>query len=418
MKFSAEWLDDGVSDSAELRATDCSLQILVGGQHVSRFVDNQTDLAHDRVALPAYPSAEGFARNWWSLVSRRTRTFRLRGFREGFALPDVHIRPDGRYVTVSAEPFEYTNPPVSFTVRAAERITIDEFERDLGAFIEATLDRLSSKDVSCIWLRERWDTIRASQGDEDERVFCEAAGALGIDPYTCPDEQAELIELSAEPLADDALPEFLAGCTLDRIRDALAWMHDSETVLGEKAALPDLPAIASGIRQQLAGDATEGRAWKTGYAAAAACRDQLDVPVTCSFRTPCEIASLFGALEFEVTGNRVDGLRAQVNGAVDRPTVIVAGPGHPASLNFSTMRAVGDYIVYGSDGRAPVTDTPSYRQAVGRAFAAEMLAPAEIITAMKVDGLGIEEIAAERNVSEFLIMRHLENHGMGETLAW
>ena len=72
------------------------------------------------------------------------------------------------------------------------------------------------------------------------------------------------------------------------------------------------------------------------------------------------------------------------------------------------MRAIGDYLVYSSDGRAPVNDTHSYRQAVGRAFAAEMLAPAEIIAEMQDRGIGIEEIAAERNVSEMTIMHHLE----------
>ena len=78
------------------------------------------------------------------------------------------------------------------------------------------------------------------------------------------------------------------------------------------------------------------------------------------------------------------------------------------------MRAIGDYLVYRSGGRAPINDTYSYRQAVGRAFAAEMLAPAEVITQMQDAGMGVEEIAAERNVSEMAVMHHLENHSKAQ----
>ena len=416
MRFLAEWLDGGVSASAELRATDCFLEILVGERRVSRFVDNRTDRAHDRIVMPAYPPAEGLVRNWWSLIAGRTRTFHLRSFRDGFALPDVRIKPDGRFVDVWAEPFEYTNPPVSFAVRSRERIAVGEFERDAGAFIEAALERLSEEEVSDSWLRERWEDIGESQENPEELAFCEAAGALGIDPYTCTDEEAGLVEVSSESLADDALPEFLAGCRLDGIQDALVWMDESEAALGSRAALPQLPEIASALRQRP--DLAEERAWKVGYNAAAACRDLVDLPAAQSFGSPSEIARIFGGRRFEVCPNRVDGMRAAVNGAPDHPRVVVAGPGHPGSLNFATMRAIGDYLVYGSDGRAPVNNTHSYRQAVGRAFAAEMLAPAETILEMQHTGMGIEEIAAERNVSEVAVMHHLQNHDKNQVFVW
>ena len=417
MKFLAEWLDDGVSASEELRATDCFLEILIGDRRVSRFVDNRTDRAHNRVVMPAYPPAE-LARNWWSLVAGRTQTIDLRSFRDGFALPDVRIKPDGRFMNISADPFEYKNPPVSFTVQAKERITIGEFERDASAFIETTLERLSEEAVLDSWLRERWENICESQENSEELAFCEAAGALGIDPYTCTDEEAELVEMSSGTLADDALPEFLAGCKLDGIRDALIWMDESEASLGDRVALPNLTDIAPGVRQHLISGMAEERAWEVGYRAAKACRGQIDLSTGHSFQNPSEIASLFGAQNFEVYGSRVNGLRAEVNGATDYPRIVVAGPGHPGSLNFATMRAIGDYLVYRSDGRAPVNDTHSYRQAVGRAFAAEMLAPAEIIAEMQDNGMGIEEIASERNVSEIMVMRHLENHGSAEVAGW
>ena len=418
MRFSAEWLEDGVSASPELQATDCFLEILVGERRVSRFVDNRTDRAHDRIVMPAYPAAEGVARKWWSLVAGRTQTFCLRSFRDGFALPDIRLKPDGCFINIWAEPFEYRNPSVNFTVRSRERVSVSVFERDLSAFIESVLERLSENEISFNWLQERWDAICESQENADQLAFCEAAGALGIDPYGCTDEEATLVEISSEPFADDALPEFLAGCPLNGIREALNWVNESESALGDRAVVPDLPDIAPAVRQRLSENATEERAWEVGYRAAAACREQKNLSPMRSFGKPSEIANLFGSRSFELSPSRVSGLRAEVNGAGAQPQVVVSGLGHPGSINFATMRAIGDYLVYSSYGRAPINDTHSYRQAVGRAFAAEMLAPAEVIVDMQDAGKSIEEIAAERNVSEMIVVHHLENHRTGQSLDW
>ena len=364
--------------------------------------------------MPAYPPAEGIVRNWWSLIAGRTQTFRLRSFRDGFALPDIHLEPDGRFMNITVEPFEYNNPPVNFTARSRERMPISAFERDMGAFIESVLERLSEEKVKDSWLQARWDAIVECQEDPDELAFCEAAGALGVDPYLCTDEEANLVEMSAKPFADEALPEFLAGCAPDGIREALKWVDESEAALGDRVVLPDLPSIAPAVRECLSAHVGEERPWEMGYLAAAVCREQINLTTTHSLRDPSEIAGMFGAGQFEICPNRVNGLRAEVNGAGEYPRVVVAGPGQPRSLNFATMRAIGDYLVYGSQSRAPVNDTHSYRQAVGRAFAAEMLAPADVITQMQDAGMGVEEIAVERNVSVLAVVHHLENRGKAQ----
>ena len=69
MRFSAEWQDPGVSASAELKATFCLLAIDIDGKRVSRFFDERYSRVHDRIAMPAYPVAQGLARAWWSLLA-------------------------------------------------------------------------------------------------------------------------------------------------------------------------------------------------------------------------------------------------------------------------------------------------------------------------------------------------------------
>lgn len=409
MIFSAEWQDLGVSASPELRATFCLLGIDVDGCRVSRFFDNRLNRAHERIAMPAYPPAQGLAGCWWSLLAGRSGTIRLRRFRDGFVLPDVRFAPDGRYIDVSVEPCEYDNPPVTFPRHAKERISVDGFERDMSDFIEAVLERLSEMGVRNSWLQERWTHIQESLEDGEERLFCEAAGALGIDPYLCNEAEAAIIERAADYFAPDALSEFLAGQHKEQVTAATEWIDHAEQALGDKASLPDLTHVARNVQELLKQETPTPRPWEYGYQAASACRAQLALDNDHVFTDVHDVARLFGGSRFEVAPDRVEGLRAEANGLDETPKIVVAGLPIPTSRTFAMMRAIGDFVVYGEAGRAPVTDTYSFRQGVGRAFAAEMLAPRAVVLDMDRQGMTTEEIAAVRHISEVVVVHHLNN---------
>jgi hypothetical protein len=412
MRFSAEWQDPGVSASAELKATFCLLAIDIEGKRVSRFFDDRYGRAHDRIAMPAYPVAQGFARAWWSLLAGRSGTIRLRRFRDGFAVPDIRLEPDGRHVEITAEPFEYSNPPVTFTRRAHERLAVADLERDMAEFIESVVEKLGDYKIRSSWLQDRWSLIQASLEDDEERVFCEAAGALGRDPYLGDEAQAQSIEAAAEYFDDEALLEFLASQRGHEPALALKWLHAGEVQLGDKAALPAIPDLARALsRQAHAMPSTSAvLPWQLGYHLAEECRGALDLNPERVFWDVADIAALFGGAGANIASGRVPGLRAEANRGEGAPKVIVAELPVPHSRTFAMMRAVGDLLAFQQEGRSPVTDTYSYRQAVGRAFAVEMLAPAETILGMERDGWAPDEIATARNVSEEAITRHLQNH--------
>jgi hypothetical protein len=407
MRFSIEWQDPGVSASAELKATFCLLAIDIDGKRVSRLFDERYSRVHDRIAMPAYPVAQGFARAWWLLLAGRSGTVRLRRFRDGFAVPDIRFEPDGHYVEITAEPFEYSNPPVTFTRGAEERVAIDDLERDMGDFVEAVVEKLPDYRVRNSWLQDRWSLIQASLEDGQERVFCEAAGALGIDPYLCEEGQAHAIEAAAQYFSDEALLEFLASQRGQQSNVALKWLEAAEAELDGKAFLPAVADIAGKLRLAAA-SLRSPQPWQLGYRLAEECRALMSLRPERVFADVAEIGTLFGGTGFAAASGRVQGLRAEVvvNSA---PKIIVADLPAPQSRTFAMMRAIGDFIAFQQEGRSPITDTYSYRQGVGRAFAVEMLAPAEIILQMERDGLAPDEIAAARNVSEVAITRHLEN---------
>jgi hypothetical protein len=411
MRFSAEWQDPGVSASAELKATFCLLAIDLDGKRISRFFDERYGRAHDRIAMPAYPVAQGFARAWWSLLAGRSGKIRLRRFRDGFAVPDVRFQPDGHYVEITAEPFEYGNPPVTFTRRGHERVAIDELERDMAEFIDAVVEKLSDHKIRKSWLQDRWSLIQASLADEEERVFCEAAGALGINPYLCDEGEAQAIEQAAKYFDDEALLEFLASQRGQEPVNALHWLAAAETQLGDKAVLPLIADIAGDLRRQR--EEMTFRAshpWQLGYRLAEQCRAMVGLEPERVFDGVDEVAALFGGTGFEVADGRVPGLRAEAYRGEGAPKIIVAELPVPQSRTFAMMRAIGDFLAFQQEGRSPVTDTYSYRQGVGRAFAVEMLAPAETILQMEREGMTPDEIASARHVAEVAISRHLENH--------
>jgi hypothetical protein len=237
---------------------------------------------------------------------------RLRRFRDGFALPDIRFEPDGRYIDITAEPFEYDNPRVTFPRRAKERIPVDSFERDMSEFIESVVTKLSDNRVRNTWLEERWSSIQESLDDDEERLFCEAAGALGIDPYICDEAEARLIESAAGFFNADALAEFLASQRVRQANLALEWLAAAEEQLGERAALPDLAAIGRSIRERPAPlPSVPSQPWQLGYQVAAECRAQLALKPERVFGDVADVAALFGGRGFEAASGRVPGLRGE-----------------------------------------------------------------------------------------------------------
>jgi hypothetical protein len=105
-----EWEDPCGAKGDELRATWCRLAISVGQTPVTRIEDERAQTVRDAVYCPAYPLAEWFAFNWWSLLNeteRRTSApekHNIRFAREGFALPDLELFSEDSFVRAVWKP--------------------------------------------------------------------------------------------------------------------------------------------------------------------------------------------------------------------------------------------------------------------------------------------------------------------------
>ena len=376
--------------------------------------------------VSVYPLAEEIALNWWLLFGKRDAIMRLADGRGGYALPDVQLAFDGAGFEAACLPTAYENPPVHFTCRAAERLTREEAEIALTTFIEQVRERLGKSKVRDSDLQLRWKRVLASRQDADEAAFCEAAGALGLDPYNVNEEQAEFIVNAGAQFCGEPLAELLSGLSMSGHsdwsstsgHDVLAWLRAAEA---RPAAHSSLPAVNDWCRRGMA-DVRSATAyempWCVGYRCAKEVRRQLDIGAGERFDVSTlaarlgALAARLGGSQFSVTGP-VSGVRAVVETRTDATHVhlpLVDSPHRHTSELFALGRAVGDAVANRPAERSAVNDLrTAARQAAGRAFAAEFLAPIDEVLSMHEDGKGMDDMAEDFGVAKEVVERQWQN---------
>lgn len=409
MQFLAEWLETGVNKAAEEAATVARLRIIISNQSATDMRLNEQSTIVHHVVVPAYPLAEAIAYRWWTLAHGRGRTFRLRTMRAGFALPDISITAIGDgSMDVRCEPFVYDNPPVEFVTKASEWIPVSTFEGDLKRFIDGVLERLRNQSVGETPLSARWLAVTASMNDSEERAFCQAAGSLGVDPYTSGNEVAEFIEAASSMFEYDDLEEFLAAGVRPEIgMKAINWLKNAERQLNGWSVLPAI----DDCRRKLAFRRTPSPPWRTGYSSARIVRQYLGLSESEPVPELSKLATVLGNPQFRATSESTVGLRGISRIQPGRPPEAIVGDRpDPRNLLFTVARTFGDALHFGGAGRSPVTDRRgTYRQRLGRAFAAEFLAPKAEVMGMHSEGKQIEDIATNFGVSDMVIDHQIEN---------
>ena len=216
VRFSVEWLDGAPNVCAEERATLCRLRIFVGDENACVFYDPQTDEKYDHVVVPAVHLAEGIATDWWSIFGRRDHEHSLLPWRTGFVLPDVRLKFDGATFEVVGDQLHCDNPKLRFWLVGAETLSRDAAESVLSNFVEQVIDKLACEGVTSSEVALCWSRVSESRADPHERSFCEAAGALGADPYSISDADASFVDAAGELFVGEALTEFLAGVGIEQ----------------------------------------------------------------------------------------------------------------------------------------------------------------------------------------------------------
>ena len=409
LEFSTDWVKGARNAIMEERRTLCDLRIYVGGNNICVFDDYEDNTTLDCLTVPVVHLAEGIASNWWQILGSRDCERSMIAHRRGFALPDLRFRSDGATFEVYSRVYHSRNPHIRFKNEARTTLTRAEAEHALGRFIYSVVGRLDDAGVDSSEVGSCWKRVSESRHDPEERAFCEAAGALGADPYSIVGADEEFIVASSGFFSDEALIEFLAGTKKgDRSVYSAEWLTDLERRPQKVSILPDLAGLHLAIRDRVRRDPHD-RPWALGYRAARACRRILGAGEGVRYHSVAALAKVLGSAHFGTTEIEGD-IRALISHDKGHTHIHLHEHGSNPANNFALGRAMGDSVVFRESGRAVVNNLRhAERQATGRAFAAEFLAPVNEVRGMINDGKDTEEIADEFDVGPQVILDQLHN---------
>jgi hypothetical protein len=417
VRWQIQWRDDALNAAADERATVADFALWVGEVSATTHIIEGDREVHEDVTVALCHVANALAHRWWEIFGGRDRWFRLMPHRGGYALPDIQMTFDGAAFEIESHQYAYRNPKVRFWEAPRETLPREDAESQLSRLVEQIIERLNECGVRDSSPSLRWSRVRNSIADPDETVFCEAAGALGADPYQIEDSLAAVIERSAEVFRSEALMEFLAGARRVNVEVLIDWIRAAERRSPYCARISDLRAVGQAAAAKAPSHPGEP-GWSLGYRRARAVRQVISAGQAgqderfVGFRS---LAERLGASRHYQLAREIDGLRALRTDLQDATYIHMRQHGarvaSRAAHTFTFARAVGDAVCFPEHtDRSPVNDLHSaYRQAAGRAFAAELLAPIDEIRSMREDGHDEVSMAEEFGVSTAVIEHQIEN---------
>ena len=467
-KIRWEWEPAPSVKAPEHRATWARFEIQVGTEWVTLVEDRESGSSRHSVYGSLYPLAEWVAYNWWVLQADSRTSGQLsrysdlglgavralpraqrdrhsiRSSGDGFAWPDLWITPDGRETLLiwDGDQGFTSDRPIRFLSRGEYRIDSEAVQFELSLLVSSVLTRLAEQGVSGTALEKEWAAIQATQPDEAE--YCRAVARLGIDPYSAPEELESAILAASDALPGQLFSDFLDAVDPVRINEALNWVSEfsSEAAFqifessGEVLEVEDSPVswdnikelpasqptdiVIAGpghrgdtvirLRTQMSGrlESISGRPWDVGREHARIVRDVADSGVLKRFRIQDYVVSATR----KVSDRGLQALGQLSEGS--SPFVVMGHRVRVKSVRFTLSRSLWHFI-WDADPVFLVTGAYTDRQKTDRAFAAELLAPAEGIAELlhgepaSATQEELDEVAEHYGVSPMVISHQIQN---------
>jgi len=426
LRIEFDWEDPQAAKGPELRATWARLTIMVNGVPITQVQDYGARSVRDSIYVPLYPLAEWLAMHWWSLLYEYENLWRdasgsyamrhnLRYAREGFALPDLAIHPMGRTVSLAWKVSDMPACRVRFLQEGGAHIETDVVHEALRHFITAVLRRLEIMEVHNTPLEDEWKAIE--EAEPEERDFCEAVAALGLDPYSLADADRNAIVQVSERLPMELAKDFFAVADMQHLTTQLyrliVGVSSIKALPGDLTPLKELQKATSKI-------GALDTPWEQGYAYAKELRRQLGI----EDRLIRNLHDFSACLRVDYQTLQ-DVILPPTNSTVHffDALVDVNEKGSPGFLiekrreegkNFTFCRGLFEYLTSQPGVPALISATHSERQKRNRAFAAEFLAPAallkEQLRGATLDEEEADDVAEVFGVSPHVIRHQIENH--------
>jgi hypothetical protein len=434
--FLWEWESAPGVRSPELAATWARLEIWVGGDCVTR-VEDQDRNARRSIYVPLYPLAEWIAYNWWTLRAdarptlhltnrrarfegaRRLQRHRLRSAGDGFCWPDLVLIPEGASTRLAWRPDRdaSVDRPIRFISQGESFVAGSRVAHELSTLVEGVVTRLAEQGIVQSTLSTEWEAVKQTEPEEEE--FCLAAARLGLDPYAEADEfQDEILRVS-EHLRGSIFEDFLNAVSPRRIGSGLQWIADAQGIIEGHQGRPN--DVIGRLRREVGSTPvarSPERPWEAGWRQANLIRRILGI-------SAAEVIEPDQFVESAVRGSGDRGLQAMGGAAVaDAAPVVVLGRQQSDETNRFTLARALWRVLNESNVLFLVTAAHTDRQKKERAFAAELLAPAQGVAEYLGDDLDLvsaedlEEVAQHFRVSTMVVEHQVQNQLSGSPFQW
>ena len=421
VKFRFEWVDAAPSPDGTARHTMAALSVEAGGSSVTSVRDRRSQVYREHVVVPLINLAEWLVNHWWHLCYEIGDTVQQRpGFEQrhnlafagdGFVLPQLTMVPSSGRMHLRWTRWAPPYAAVEFVDEAETFVSRADLETEFRTIVEAVVDRLRTLDAgsqASVSLGEAWEAINSL--DPEEMEFSSAAALLGFDPFDIEDTVAEAITAFWQRIAPSIRDEALASAdehTLPRVSE---WLEHTVATLKKTGKGNDWAEIRAELSPVPAAEP-----WRRGYELANSVRRLLDVgDGRFEFHAQGPLAVHHG--EGATPCRRIHGLVAE-----NAPACVTTGRGE-TGRQFLLARALGDYLGRQEPGFGILTSLFTDRQAQSRAFAAELLAPAESLRSRLDDRLAdddtVDEIGREFGVSSQVVLHQIESHGLARPMHY
>lgn len=428
LTFQIEWEGaDGVSHPA-LSRTWARLEVTIAGECVTTVFDKRTRSTRSGVYGPAFLLAEWIVRNFWFALFESQpadaashawmRRHSLASSREGTALPDVRWFRDEDTCIAEWHPVIGDASPVNFVTSGRRALPLNVVRTALCRTVDDVLEQLRGCDHPDVTaLRSDWEAVVSASGDDAK--LCQLAARMGLDAFEAAqvtDEVARIITGAAVRLPAPTRDDFFdSGVSVSVLAPTLGAV--AEAVAPTEGAQPRVAGGTPRLRHPL--PIAQGTAYVRGYALARDLRTQLNQSVN----GRVDLVPLLGALgwsgldaedqAWQVADRHV---KAVVGLSAKGTPLLVAGPKRSPHKRFLIARGVFA-LLSGATSAGPrlLTSSGASMQAASRAFAAELLAPADTIKKRlrsSIDEETIEDVASELDVSTEVIRHQIENHAL------
>ncbi len=404
-----------------MRRTMAKFSIEAGGKTLTAVQDRQSRRYRKQIVVPLFVVVNWLVDNWWHLWHEPADMQKQRsGFDErhnlayagnGFLLPKLTIAPSSERIHLVANRWEPAHASISFVEEVDTYVEASELRTEFQRLIDKVLMRLKFLN-DCeegIQLSEAWAAI--NNLDPEEQEFSRAAAMCGVDPFDVEDDIGEAIVAFWGRIEPSIREEALAAADAHMLPQLGDWLVDAVEDLASAGKENDW----NEIRDQVPVSRTK-EPWKQGYELAQLVRDLLQLG-----QEPFEFHSEGPLAVFhqEQTSpsRRIEGIVA-----AGTPACVTVSRSHSSGRRFLVARALGEFVG-GKDARPGILGSlHSDRQARSRAFAAEFLAPAEVLysrwNSSEVPDEEVDELGREFDVSTRVIWHQIENYKREMSSSW